>query len=167
MPTMNKRSAKLVAMLLSTGAIALAMGSAVAQQAPDSTKPNPVIKARQSAFQIVAWSSGRIKANIDGQYNKDDVVKAANTIAAVANSTVAPLFPVGSDKGHGWHDTALLPDAFADSYRFRQLAITLGAEAAELAKVADGGAELPAVKAQYAKVTRTCKACHDDYRAKN
>lgn len=27
--------------------------------------------------------------------------------------------------------------------------------------------DLPAVKVQYAKVTRTCKACHDDYRAKN
>ncbi|WP_256450062.1 cytochrome c [Aquabacterium sp. CECT 9606] len=47
------------------------------------------------------------------------------------------------------------------------MAIALGAEAAELAKVADGGGDLPAVKVQYAKVTRTCKACHDDYRAKN
>lgn len=164
---MNKRSASLAASMLATGLMTLGMmGHAGAQQAHEPIKPNPVIKARQSAFQIVAWSSGRIKANIDGQYNKDEVIKAANTIAAVANSTVVPLFPAGSDKGLGWHDTALLPDAFADSYRFRQLAITLGAEAEALAKVAEGG-ELPSVKAQYVKVTRTCKACHDDYRAKN
>lgn len=165
MPT-NKRFTRLMASTLSTGVIALGMGNAGAEQAQDAAKPDPVIKARQSAFQIVAWSSGRIKANIDGQYNKDEVLKAANTIAAVATSTVAPLFPAGSDKGKGWHDTAVLHDAFADSYRFRQLALALGAEAAELAKVAHGG-DLPAVKAQYAKVTRACKACHDDYRAKN
>jgi cytochrome c556 len=156
---MNKRLTTLPLLL------AVLAGTVMAQQAP--TKPEALIKARQSAFQVVAWNSGRIKANIDGQYNKDDVIKAANVIAAVASSSVGPLFQPGTDKGKGWHDTAVLPDAFADSYRFGQLSNALGTEAAELAKVAGSTDDLAAVKAQYAKVTRTCKACHDDYRAKD
>ena len=49
--------------LLLAAAIALAgAGTALAQQAP---KPENLIKWRQSAFQVVAWNSGRIKSSLD------------------------------------------------------------------------------------------------------
>jgi len=143
--------------------IAAASLTAVAQQAP---KPEQLIKWRQSAYQVVAWNTGRIKASLDGSYNKDEVVKAANTIAAIANTGLGALFPPGTEQGRGWHDTAVKPELFQDGRKVGEYAANFSREATELAKVAAVG-DPAAVKDQYAKLTRTCKSCHDDFRAKD
>ena len=139
--------------------LALSAG-ALAQQAP---KPETLIKWRQSAFQVVGWNSGRIKASLEGQYNKDEVIKAANTIAAIANSGLGALFAPGSEQGKGWHETATKPELFKDTKRTGELAGAFAKEATELAKVAANG-DAAAVKEQYGKLTKTCKACHDSFK---
>lgn len=141
----------------------LASVAAVAQQAP---KPEQLIKWRQSAYQVIAWNTGRVKANVDGPYNKDEVVKAANTIAALANSGLGSLFAPGTETGKGWHDTAAKPELFKDSKHVGELAANFSKEANELARLASV-ADATAVKEQFGKLTRTCKACHDDFRAKD
>lgn len=138
----------------------LASVDVLAQQAP---KPESLIKWRQSAFQVVAWNSGRIKASVEGQYNKDDVIKAANTISAIANSGLGSLFAAGTEQGKGWHETSVKPELFKDGKRLAELGANFGKEAIELSKVAAVG-DVVAVKEQYAKLTRTCKACHDDFK---
>jgi cytochrome c556 len=137
--------------------------TAIAQQAP---KPETLIKWRQSAFQVINWNAGRIKASLDGQYNKDEVLKAANIIAAVANSGLGSLFAPGTEQGKGWHDTSAKPELFKDGKRAGEHAANFSKEATELTKVAAVG-DAVAVKEQYAKLTRTCKACHDDFKAKD
>jgi cytochrome c556 len=137
--------------------------SATAQQAP---KPEQLIKWRQSAFQVVAWNTGRIKASVDGQYNKDEVQRAANTIAAIANSGLGALFAPGTEQGKGWHDTSTKPELFKDPKRFGELSAAFGKEAGELATVAGSG-DLAAIKAQFGKLQRTCKSCHDDFKSKD
>jgi cytochrome c556 len=144
-------------------AVLAASAAAFAQQAP---KPETLIKWRQSAFQVIGWNAGRIKASLDGQYNKDDVIKAANTIAAVANSGLGSLFAPGTDQGKGWHDTAARPELFKDGKRVAEHAANFSKEATELSRVAALG-DAAAVKEQYGKLTRTCKACHDDFKAKD
>jgi cytochrome c556 len=146
-----------------TLAITAASVTAIAQQAP---KPEQLIKWRQSAYQLVAWNTGRIKASLDGPYNKDEVTKAANTIAAIANTGLGALFAPGTEQGKGWHDTAVKPELFQDGKKVGDYAANFSREASELAKVAAVG-DPAAVKEQYAKLTRTCKACHDDFRAKD
>lgn len=136
---------------------------ATAQQAP---KPEQLIKWRQSAFQVVAWNTGRIKASVDGQYNKDEVQRAANAIAAIANSGLGALFAPGTEQGKGWHDTSSRPELFKDPKRFGELSAAFGKEASELATVAGGG-DLAAIKAQFGKLQRTCKSCHDDFKSKD
>jgi cytochrome c556 len=158
---MNKRIKQLLAPTVALAVIA-ASASAFAQQGP---KPEALIKWRQSAFQVVAWNSGRIKASLDGQYNKDEVQKAANTIAAVANSGLGALFAPGTEQGKGWHDTSAKPELFKDSKHFAELGANFGKEANELASIAGGG-DVAAIKTQYGKLTRTCKACHDDFKSK-
>ena len=148
---------------VTTLAIAAASLTAIAQQAP---KPEQLIKWRQSAYQVVAWNTGRIKASLDGQYNKDEVAKAANTIAAIANTGLGALFPPGTEQGKGWHETAVKPELFQDGKKVGEYAANFSREATELAKVAAVG-DPAAVKDQYAKLTRTCKSCHDDFRAKD
>jgi len=143
--------------------IAGASLSAFAQQAP---KPETLIKSRQSSFQLVAWHSSRIKASLDGQYNKEEVQRAANTIAAIANSGLGTLFPPGTEQGKGWHDTTAKPELFKEGKRVSDLTAEFAKHATELARVAASG-DAAQVKAQYANLNKTCKACHDDFRVKD
>jgi len=137
--------------------------AAMAQQAP---KPEQIIKWRQSVYQVLAWETGRIKNNVEGQYNKEDVIKAANAIAALANTGLGALYAPGTETGKGWHDTTVKPEIFTDGKRAGEVAGNFVKEANELAKVAATG-DVAAVKAQHGKLTQTCKACHDDFRKKD
>ena len=150
--------------LLLAVAIALAWaGTALAQQAP---KPETLIKWRQSAFQVVAWNSGRIKANLDGEYNKDQVIKSADVIAAIAGSGLGSLFPSGTETGKGWHDTTVKADLFANPAKVAQRSADFAKEANELLRIASSG-DAAAVKDQFGKLQKTCKSCHDDFRNAN
>jgi cytochrome c556 len=160
--TQTLRPKSLITTTLTLGALAAA-GVAWAQQAP---KPEQLIKWRQSAYQVIAWNTGRIKASVDGTYNKDEVVKAANTIAALANSGLGPLYAPGTETGKGWHDTTVKPALFTDGKRAGELAGNFVREANELAHIAQAG-DPAAVKAQHSKLNATCKACHDDFRNSN
>lgn len=158
---MNTKIKTLLAPTLAVLVVVAASTAAWAQQAP---KPEQLIKWRQSAYQVVGWNSGRIKASIDGSYNRDEVIKAANAIAAIANSGLGALFVPGTETGKGWHDTAVKPSLFTDGAKVGEAAGNFSKEANELASVALTG-DVNAVKGQYAKLTRTCKSCHDDFRA--
>ena len=107
-----------------------------------------------------------MKANVDGNYNKDDVIRAANTIAAVANGGLPTLFAAGTDSGKGWHDTSVKPTLFSDAAGAAAAQAAFGKEAHELARIAQGG-DVAAIKTQLAALQKTCKACHDDYRNSN
>lgn len=135
---------------------------AFGQAAP---KPENQIKWRQSNYQVLAWNAGRIKASVDGTYNKDEVVRAANSIAAVANSNLLALFTPGSETGKGWRDTTVKPAFFTDK-RAAELNNAFIKEANELVKVAQAG-DVAAVKEQHGKLAKACKACHDDFRVTN
>lgn len=156
---MNKCIKPLVAALT-----VVVSASALAQQA--QPKPENLIKWRQSVYQVLAWNSGRIKASVDGTYNRDDVIRAANSTAAIANSGLGALFAPGTEQGKGWHDTSVKPELFSEGKRVGELAGNFAREANELAKVAATG-DQPAVKAQFGKLSGTCKACHDDFKKKD
>jgi len=158
---MNTHLKKLTAALIATTVLASA-GTAMAQQAP---KPAQLIKWRQSAYQVLAWNTGRVKSNVDGTYNKDEVIKAANLIAAIANSGLGSLFAPGTETGKGWKDTTVKPELFTDK-KAGEVAAAFNKEANELARVAQSG-DVTLVKAQLGKLQGTCKACHDDFRKKD
>ena len=139
-------------------------GAAFAQQAP---RPENLIKWRQSAFQVVAWNSGRIKSSLDSGYNKEQVLKAATAIAAIANAGLGSLFPAGTETGKGWHDTTAKPELFANTAKFAELGGEFGKESNELVRVVSSGADAGTVKEQFGKLQKTCKSCHDDFRNAN
>ena len=136
---------------------------APAQQAP---KPEQLIKWRQSAYQTIAWATGRVKANVDGTYNKDEVVRAANAIAAVANAGLPSLFPAGTETGKGWKDTTVKASFITNTAGAAAAQAAFVKEANELARLAPA-ADVAAVKTQLAALQKTCKTCHDDYRNAN
>jgi cytochrome c556 len=127
-------------------------------------KPEDQIRWRQSAYHTIAWNMGRIKANLDGTYNKDQVVQAANVIQALANSGMGVLYAPGTDKGKGWKDTRAKAELFTDKEGVGKVAMAFNKEANEMAKVAAAG-DAAAVKEQFGKLGGACKGCHDKFRA--
>ncbi len=135
-------------------------GAVFAQQA---LKPEEMIKYRKAGYSFMSWNMGKIKANIEGTYNKEQVVGAANLIAATANSGMGALYGPGTDKEVGGQKTRVKPEFFKEQDKVRELAMTFIKEANELQKVAATG-DAAAVKAQFGKTGESCKACHDKYR---
>lgn len=126
------------------------------------------IRNRQSAYGFAGWNLGKIKSQVVDHpetYNKEQVVAAANAIAAVANSGLGALFGPGTDQGVGWKKTRIKPEFFQRSEDVKKVASAFNKEANELAKVAAGG-DIAAIKVQFGKVGDTCKSCHDDFREK-
>jgi cytochrome c556 len=142
----------------------LSQAGASAQQAP---KPENLIKWRQSAFQTVAWNSGRIKSSVEGTYNKELVLKSANVIAALANSGLGSLFAAGTESGKGWHDTTAKAEVFSNGAHFGELGAEFAKESTELVRVVAAGSDAAVVKEQFGKLQHTCKSCHDDFRNSN
>lgn len=121
------------------------------------------IRFRQSAYSFLGWNAAKIKAQaVDHPetFNKDQVAAAANAIAAVANSGVLELYTPGSDKGTGWKATRLKPEYFQKQAEVKDIEANFIKEANELQEVAADG-DAAAVKAQFGKVSATCKSCHD------
>jgi cytochrome c556 len=159
---MNKSLKRVILSTLAVATLGLSL-TTLAQQTP---KPEQIIKWRQSAFSVIAWNSGRIKANVDGTYNKEEVIKASNSIAALANSGLGALFVAGTETGKGWHETSVKPGLFAADSKVGEHAANFAKEATELAQLA-ATSDQAHVKEQFGKLNRTCKACHDDYKSKD
>ena len=134
-------------------------GAASAQ----ALKPEEMIKFRKAGYSFMSWNMGKIKANLEGDFNKEQVAAAANSIAATANSGMGALFGPGTDKEVAGEKTRVKPEFFEQPDKVRELAVSFAKEANELAKVASTG-DAAAVKAQFGKTGGTCKACHDEFR---
>lgn len=149
---MNRR---LIAVILASVA-----GSVAAQQA---LKPEEMIKTRKAAYGFMAWNMGKIKSNLDGGFNKEQVAASGAAVAAVANSGLGALFGPGSERDVGEQKTRVKPEFFQHPDRVRELAMNFNKEANELARLAATG-DSAAIKVQFGKTGATCKACHDAFR---
>lgn len=152
---MNKKNLSLlVAGVLLAGSVA----------AQSIGKPEDKVRWRQSAYHVKAWSMGRIKANVEGSYNKEQVIQAANVIAAIANSGMGALFTPDTAKGKGWKATRAKAELFTDREGVSKVAKEFNMAANEMAKAAASGDQL-AVTDAFEKLGKACKACHEKYRA--
>ena len=143
----------------------LIAGVAGASFAQQSLKPEDMIKIRKANMNVQAWNMGKIKANLDGNFNKEQVIAAANVLAATANSGTGALFAAGSDKDVGDQKTRVKPELFDPAHKDKlsEVAMNFNKEANELAKVAATG-DVAAIKAQFGKTGGSCKSCHDAFR---
>jgi cytochrome c556 len=149
---------KIIVAALAIGLTGAAMGQVIG-------KAEDQIRWRQSAYQTMAWNMGRIKANIEGTYNKDQVVQAANVIQAIATSGMGALFQPDTSTGKGWHETNVKPEFFKPESKdeIGKLAGAYIKEAKEMATVAAGG-DAAAVKKQFGTLGKACDNCHDKFR---
>lgn len=149
---------KNISRVLLAGVALAVTGTAFSQM-----KPEDAIATRQAGYKFMAWNMGRIKMNLEGQYNKEEVISAANVIQAIANSGMGKLYLPGTDKGKGYHETEVKPELFTDKEGVGKVGKAFNEAANEMAKVAATG-DQAAVKAQFGKLGQTCKGCHEKFR---
>lgn len=141
--------------------LALAVSAGTAQA---NLKVDDAIKYRQSGYTYMSWNMSRIRANLEGEFKADEVLKAATVIQAIANSGMGALYVPGSNKGTGWEPTRAKAEMFTDGKGVGKVATDFSKAANELAAVSAKG-DVAEIKTAFNKLGGTCKACHDNYRA--
>ena len=144
---------------IALGIISLTLATAASAQ----VKPEDQIKFRQAGYSFMSWNMGKIKANLEGEYNAQQVQAAATAIAGIAGSGMGALYGPGTEKDIGDVKTRVKPEFFKEPDEVRKLAMAFAKEANELQKVAATG-DVAAIKAQFGKTGESCKACHDKFR---
>jgi cytochrome c556 len=122
----------------------------------------PQQSMRQSYFALLGMTlhpmGEMVKGNIP--WDASQFASWANDLASVSQFSVERAFGPGSEMGQ----TRAQPDIWLNMDDFKAKLAALRLETSELARVADSG-DAGAIRAQFGKTARTCKSCHDDYKA--
>jgi cytochrome c556 len=151
-------STRIRAIALGTIAFAL-VGTANAAD----LKPEEQILTRQAGYSFMSWNMGKIKANLEGDYNQAQVEAAANAIAGIANSGMGALYGPGTDKNIGDVKTRVKPELFTNQEEVGKVAVAFIEAANNMAETAAMGDQAE-VKAAFGELGQSCKACHDKFR---
>ena len=124
------------------------------------SKARGVVKERMDLMVTLGDAMKPLAAMFKKQQPYDPELVAKNAAAMGARTAViAGLFPHGSmDK-----PTKALPSIWEDWPAFEQLATQLGAATAQLAQAAKD-ADFKAARRKFARVAKTCTACHSKFR---
>ncbi len=131
-------------------------------------KPEEQIKYRQSGYTFMRWNLLKIKAQVIDEpetFDASAVAAAADAIAAIANSGMGALFGPGTQTGTGWKKTRVRPEFFERPEEVGEYAQAFKIEANELARVAASGDPVR-IEAQFTRLHKSCKACHQEFRYK-
>ncbi len=142
------------------------VAAALSVSAPASAqfeKSEDAIKYRQSTFFVMGEHFGRIGAMANGKAPFD--AKAAQDNAVIV-ATLAHLpwvaFGPGTDKGAR---TKAKPNLWTEQVKFQEHADKMKTATTELAAAAKTN-NLDNLKVAFGDAAKSCKACHDNYRAK-
>jgi len=154
--------------LLLAGVVAAALlGTAVYATAADEGPHDAAIKGRQAMFQTYSFNMGLLGAMAKGkvEYNADAANEAAANLLAAANFGQSAMWPPGSDNAtEGNARTRALPAIWETFPKIVEKSDALKTASAVLAEQAGGGLE--ALQGAMDDVGKSCKGCHDDFRAK-
>lgn len=125
------------------------------------------IKARQAMFQLYSFSAGVLGAMAKGEmdYNAELAQEMADNLNAAANLGQSAFWPAGSDNSNPDNlKNRALPKIWETFPAIADNAQDLKDAASVLA--AEAGNGLDALRGSMGAVGKSCKACHDEYRAK-
>jgi cytochrome c556 len=139
--------------------------AAITLSAPASAqfaKPEDAIKYRKSALTVMAAHFGRLGAMATGKVPFDAKVAVENADVVVAMSKLPwAAFGPGTDTG----DTKAKPEIWKDAAKFKAAQEKMQGEVVKLAAAAKTG-NLDNLKSAFGPAAESCKACHDEFRAK-
>ena len=144
-------------------ALAALMVAVALPAAAQFQKTEDAIEYRQGAFFVMGQHFGRIGAMANGKV-PFDAKAAADNAEIVATLAKLPwaAFGEGTDKGHG---TKAKPEIWKEQDKFKAAASKMQDETGKLLVAAKTG-DLAQLKTAFGSTAQTCKACHDDFRAK-
>jgi cytochrome c556 len=121
-----------------------------------------VVKERMKMMDDIGKDMKEIKTIIRGKEDIDsaEISNRADSIRVKARM-IEKMFPHNSLQ----EPTEALPNIWDDWDRFSELSERLGDEAKKLQTVAAGGNRRE-IMGQFAKVGKTCRGCHTDFRQK-
>jgi cytochrome c556 len=156
--TTNNQEGHIMRKHLLTSLVALSLAApAMAADSPTER----AIKYRQAAMTVVGSNFKPMGAMIKGEIPFDAAVFArhAEDLSAIAGVDILRGFPEDSE-GKG---SDAKPDIWLDWEDFKAKMEDMTRETAALAKVA-AGSDKAAIKDQFGKTAKTCKACHKAYK---
>ncbi|MES2537165.1 MAG: cytochrome c [Pseudomonadota bacterium] len=125
-------------------------------------KAEDAVKYRQSALTVMANHFGRVGAVVKGDRPYD---KAAVEADVAIIETMAKLpwhaFTPGSDLAN----SKAKPEIWKEQDKFKAASQNLQSDIAKLSAAAKAG-DLGMIKTAFGAAGQSCKACHDNYRAK-
>lgn len=127
-------------------------------------KAEPIQSIRQSYFALIGMTFSPMGDMLKGKIDWDQETFAgwANDLASVSSYGVERGFAPGSEEGK----TRAKPDIWLDMDDFNERLQAFRTEASKLATVAQTG-DRQAIAQQFGATGKTCKGCHDSYKAKD
>lgn len=118
------------------------------------------IRYRKAVMVMIKWHYDRLAQMAKGSvpFTRDEVDRNAARLEALSKN-VAEGFVAGSHEG----DTRAQAAIWSDSQKFHGAIERFQADAAKLRETARKG-DAAAVKTQLDAMTKSCKACHDDFK---
>jgi len=150
-----------------TGTIAFTVLSANMAAPVFADAIEDTIKARQAYYRLIGFNFVQLVSMVKGEidYDAEAAKNAANNLKTISTLHIAPLYPAGSDNVAKKGLTRAKPNLWSDYEGVKAIGGKWRTAVGELQTVAGNGkgALAPAVGA----VGEQCKACHDEYRAKD
>jgi len=146
---------------------AAALATTMATSATANEAMEKAVKARQGLFQVYAFNLGQLGAMAKGavDFDAEAAQNAADNLLAAASMKGGAMWPQGTDNtGPMKGKTRAKPEAWTTWPEIGKKSDDLKAAAATLASNASS---LDGIKANIGAVGKTCKACHEDFRAKD
>ena len=149
--------------VFATLALSLTALAYAAPAAAQFQKSDDAIQYRQSALFVMGQHFGRIGAMANGKAPFDAAAAQENAdIVVMMGKLPFAGFGPGTDKGR---NTKAKPEIWTEQPKFNDLAEKMQAETVKLAAAAKTG-EIDKIKTAFGNTAQSCKACHDNYRAK-
>jgi cytochrome c556 len=128
---------------------------------PQQMKAENQVKYRRAAYQLMNLNFGSLDAMAENKkpFNRDEAARNAEFVALLA-SVPKGFFGEGTEK-----DTRAKPEIWKNRADFDAKMDKMVGEAQKLPAVVKTG-DMGAFKKQVHEVGEACKACHDEYRAK-
>jgi cytochrome c556 len=142
--------------------VALLAGYVGVAQA-EMSREDYAIKVRKSGYTMLTWYFGPMARMLKGEmpYDKAQFQRNAETLAFLSKLPKDAFIP-GSDKG----ETKAKQEVWSKADKFKAANDAMESETAKLAELAKAGNQ-DALKEQLGKVQKTCKACHEEFKAKS
>lgn len=156
-----RKTSKIIALISAVSSVFVV--STASAQTPAETS----IKYRQAVYSVIGFHfGGTLVPMVRGEkpYDKEAFARSAGIVAQMAPLAHEGFGP-GTDKGTDKMPTKAKPEIWANAADFKAKMDKMNAEATKLAGMSRT-ASFDDLKKQFGATGATCKACHDDYRAK-